>query len=76
MLGDAERRPLETEHLLLMLRRFPRTVVSDDGCEEAWLLPKQRVLLWVNRCNNTYRISTIGYVSFGQARHWVKAEGR
>lgn len=76
MLGDAERRPLETEHLLLLLRRFPRTVVSEDGCECAWLLPRQRVLLWVNHCNNTYRISTIGQVSFGQARRWVEEERR
>ena len=74
MLGDAERRSLESEHLLLLLRRFPRAGVSEDGCERAWLLPRQGVLLWVNRCNNTYRISTIGYVSFGQARNWIEEE--
>lgn len=74
MLGDAERRPLETEHLLLLLRRFPRVGVSEDGCERGWLLPRQGVLLWVNSCNNTYRISTIGYVSFGQARNWIEEE--
>lgn len=74
MLGDAERRPLETEHLLLLLRRFPRAGVSEDGCERAWLLPRQGVLLWVNHCNNTYKISTIGRVSFGQARNWIEEE--
>ena len=74
MLGDAERRSLETEHLLLLLRWFPRAGVSEDGCERAWLLPRQGVLLWVNHCNNTYRISTIGYVSFGQARNWIEEE--
>lgn len=74
MLGDAECRFLETEHLLLLLRWFPRAGVSEDGCERAWLLPRQGVLLWVNSCNNTYRISTIGQVSFGQARNWIEEE--
>lgn len=74
MLGGVGHRPLETEHLLLLLRGFPRAGVSEDGCERAWLLPRQRVLLWVNSCDDTYRISTIGQVSFGQARNWIEEE--
>lgn len=73
---EGDRRRLETEHLLLLLRRFPRTVVSEDGREGAWLLPRQRVLLWVNAYTDTYRISTVGRVSFGQARRWVDEERR
>lgn len=72
--GDCRR--LETEHLLLLLRRFSRTVVSEDGREGAWLLPRQRVLLWVNAYTDTYRISTVGRVSFGQARRWIEEERR
>lgn len=73
---ERDRGCLETEHLLLLLRRFEVAGRSEDGCETAFFLPRQGVLLWVNSCNNTYRVSTIGQVSFGQARNWVEEEGR
>ena len=71
---EGGRRRLETEHLLLLLRRFEVAGRSEDGCETAFFLPRQRVLLWVNVYADTYRISTVGAVSFGQARNWSEGE--
>ena len=73
---EGDRRRLETEHLLLLLRRFEVAGRSEDGCETAFFLPRQRALLWVNAHTDTYRVSTVGAVSFGQARNWLEEEGR
>lgn len=71
---EGDRRRLETEHLLLLLRRFEVVGRSEDGRETAFFLPRQRVLLWVDAYADTYRISTVGAVSFGQARNWLEVE--